>query len=70
MWGAIVSFVMAIIGWFVGRKTSTAEQLGVEEATNASLQSGMDAIRKADDAAKKVERNPPNVDPNDLDARG
>lgn len=69
MWSAIVSIVMAVIAWFTGRKQSVAEQLGMEEAANAQLRAGQDAIRRADDAAKKVERNPPNDDPNDLDAR-
>ena len=69
MWGAIISIVMAVVAWFTGRKQSVAEKLGAEEAANAQLRAGQDANRRADEAAKKVERNPPNVDPNDLDAR-
>lgn len=67
MWGAIVSIVMAVVAWFTGRKQSVAEKLGAEEAAYAQLRAGQDAIRRADEAAKKVERNPPARDPNDLD---
>jgi hypothetical protein len=67
LFSLIVSAVLAVAGWFARRKVSTEERLGAEEAANVSLRAGQDAIRRANEAAKKVDPNA--KDPNDLDSR-
>lgn len=67
MWSIIAAIFSAIWGVITGKSRSTDERLGNTEAANVELKAGLEAVKKADDAAKKVEeeaRNEP-YDPND-----
>lgn len=68
----IINAIVALIGLFTGRKERTEEKLGATTATNTQLNAGLDGIKKANEAAKEVDKeHQTNVevgyDPDDLD---
>lgn len=67
IWKALISLALWLLGKLTGKSRSTEEKLGMEEAANAQLQAGQDAIRKADEAAKRVQEKGDDeaYDPND-----
>lgn len=69
IWSALVSVGLWLLGLFTGKKRSTDERLGVEEATNAQLREGQKTIEAANEAAKKVEQEAADepYDPNNRD---
>lgn len=68
MWTLITGVVLWFLGLFKSNTTNTDQKLGAEVTTNAALQEGQKDIRKADDAAKKVDQTKgPIHDPNNLD---
>ncbi len=58
-----------LVGIITGR--AQAERSGATEATNASLQAGVEASRRANEAAKTVDHTAEAIanDPDNLDAR-
>lgn len=67
IWSALVGFGLWLLRLITGKSRSTEEKLGMEEAANVELRAGQDAIRKADEAAKRVEQEAASetYDPND-----
>lgn len=63
----IISLVLGLLSWITGKKVNTDQQLGAEKASNESLREGQKDIRKANEAAKKVSKENPTDDPNNLD---
>lgn len=54
-----------IIGWLSGR--SAARELGRIEQQNADLKGGIDTVRKANEAARKVEQKETGDEPDPMD---
>ena len=66
---AIVAALKAIGSYFAAKSHADGRELGRMEQQNADMKEDTAVIRKATEAAKKVEREEGAYDPNDRDHR-
>jgi hypothetical protein len=76
MWSAIATIAASVLGIISkmmggGRDKADAKQAGALEAANTSLQTGVDTIKAANEAAKETQNTPEAIanDPDNLDRR-
>lgn len=71
MFRLILDAILGLFGVFLNKKQATAERAGATEAANVALREGVETIKRANEAAKKVDtsKEAVDVDPDNLDAR-